>query len=162
MRILIAPQEFKGTLTAVQAASAVRDVLARVLGSAHLDMAPLSDGGPGFVAALLDAAGGEPHQCLVEDPLGRPITARWGTISGGRTAVLEMAAASGLSLLASAERDPRHTTTFGTRQLIRAALDANCRQILLGIGGSATNDGGGPSRKTITAWWGSARRAGAN
>src|SRR5258708_34011695 len=119
MRILIAPQEFKGTLTAVQAASAVRDVLARVLGSAHLDMAPLSDGGPGFVAALLDAAGGEPHQCLVGGPPGRPVTPRWGTISGGRTAVLEMAAAPGLSLLASSEPDPPPTTPFGTRPLIR-------------------------------------------
>jgi glycerate 2-kinase len=142
MRILIAPQEFKGTLTAVQAASAVRDVVARVLSSAQLDVAPLSDGGPGFVAALLDAAGGEPRECLVQDPLGRAITAQWGTISGGRTAVLEMAAASGLSLLAPSERDPRCTTTFGTGQLIQAALDANCGLILLGIGGSATNDGG--------------------
>ena len=149
MRILIAPQEFKGTLTAVQAASAVRDVLARVLGSAHLDMAPLSDGGPGFVAALLDATGGESHQCLVQDPLGRLITARWGTIPGGRTAILEMASASGLSLLASSERDPRDTTTFGTGQLIRAALDANCSQILLGIGGSATNDGGAGAAEAL-------------
>ena len=142
MRILVAPQEFKGTLTAVQAASAMGEALAAVLGSAELDVAPLSDGGPGFVDALLNAARGEARQSLVEDPLGRPVTARWGTIGGGRTAILEMAAASGLSLLAASERDPRRTSTFGTGELIRAALDAGCQQILLGVGGSATNDGG--------------------
>src|SRR5215467_6437882 len=142
MHILVAPQEFKGTLTAVQAASAMRDALAGVLGSAELDVAPLSDGGPGFVDALLNAARGQAWQSLVEDPLGRPVTARWGTIGGGRTAILEMAAASGLSLLAASERDPRRTSTFGTGELIRAALDAGCQQILLGVGGSATNDGG--------------------
>ncbi len=142
MRILVAPQEFKGTLTAVQAASAIRDALAGVLGSVQLDVAPLSDGGAGFVDALLSASPGEPRQSLVEDPLGRPVTARWGVIGGGRTAVLEMAAASGLSLLAGPERDPRRTSTFGTGELIRAALDAKCEQILLGVGGSATNDGG--------------------
>jgi len=142
MRILVAPQEFKGTLTAVQAASAMRDALAGVLGSVELDVAPLSDGGPGFVDALLNAALGQARQSLVEDPLGRPVAARWGTIGGGRTAILEMAAASGLSLLAASERDPRRTSTFGTGELIRAALDAACEQILLGVGGSATNDGG--------------------
>jgi len=142
MRILVAPQEFKGTLTAVQAASAMGEALAAVLGSAELDVAPLSDGGPGFVDALLNAARGQARQSLVEDPLGRPVTARWGTIGGGRTAILEMAAASGLSLLAASERDPRRTSTFGTGELIRAALDAGCQQILLGVGGSATNDGG--------------------
>jgi glycerate kinase len=102
----------------------------------------MSDGGPGFVDALVGAAHGELLQLLVQDPLGRPIAARWGRIADGRTAVLEMAAASGLSLLAPSERNPRRTTTFGTGELIRAALDARCRQILVGIGGSATNDGG--------------------
>ena len=142
MRILVAPQEFKGTLTAVQAASAMREALAAVLGSVQLDVAPLSDGGPGFVDALLNAARGEARQSLVEDPLGRPVAARWGMIGGGRTAIVEMAAASGLTLLATSERDPRRTSTFGTGELIRAALDASCEQILLGVGGSATNDGG--------------------
>jgi glycerate 2-kinase len=142
MRILIAPQEFKGTLTAVQATSSMRDAIARAFPSARVDVAPLSDGGPGFVDALLGAAHGERRQALVRDPLGRPVTASWGTIGGGRTAVLEMAAASGLSLLAPSERDPCRTTTFGTGQLIAAALDAHREQILLGVGGSATNDGG--------------------
>jgi len=149
MRILIAPQEFKGTLTAVEAASAIASVIRRVVGSAELDVAPLSDGGPGFVSALLDAARGEPRDCRVQDPLGRPITARWGTIAQGKIAVLEMAAASGLSLLTASERDPRQTTTFGTGELIRAALDANCARILLGIGGSATNDGGAGAAEAL-------------
>ena len=142
MRILVAPQEFKGTLTAVQAASTMREALTAVLGSVQLDVAPLSDGGPGFVDALLNAARGEARQSLVEDPLGRPVAARWGVIGAGRTAVVEMAAASGLTLLTASERDPRRTSTFGTGELIRAALDASCEQILLGVGGSATNDGG--------------------
>src|ERR1700737_4761508 len=104
MRILVAPQEFKGTLTAVQAAGAIRDAISRVLNSAEVDFAPMSDGGPGFVDALLGAAQGEQRQSLVQDPLGRPVTARWGTIDDGRRAVVEMAAASGLSLLAPSER----------------------------------------------------------
>jgi len=149
MRIVVAPQEFKGTLTAVQAAGAIATAVHRVLASAQLDLAPISDGGPGFVDALLGAAQGEQRQSLVQDPLGRPLTARWGTIAGGRTAVIEMAAASGLVLLSSSERDPRHTTTFGTGELIRAALDAGCEQILLGIGGSATNDGGAGAAEAL-------------
>src|SRR5215472_12368774 len=149
MRILIAPQEYKGTLTAVEAASAIASAIRRVVGSAELDIAPLSDGGPGFVSALLDAARGEPRDCRVQDPVGRPINARWGTIAQGKIAVLEMAAASGLSLLAASERDPRQTTTFGTGELIRAALDANCERILLGIGGSATNDGGAGAAQAL-------------
>jgi len=149
MRILIAPQEFKGTLTAVEAANAIASAIRRVVGSAELDVAPLSDGGPGFVSALLDAARGEPRDCRVQDPLGRPINARWGTIAQGKIAVLEMAAASGLSLLGASERDPRQTTTFGTGELIRAALDANCARILLGIGGSATNDGGAGAAEAL-------------
>ena len=149
MRIVVAPQEFKGTLTAVQAAGAIATAVHRVLASAQLDLAPISDGGPGFVDALLGAAQGEQRQSLVQDPLGRPLTARWGTIAGGRTAVIEMAAASGLVLLSSSERDPRHTTTFGTGELIRAALDAGCEQILLGIGGSATNEGGAGAAEAL-------------
>jgi glycerate kinase len=149
MRILVAPQEFKGTLTAVQAAGAIRDAIGRVLNSAELDFAPMSDGGPGFVDALLGAGHGEQRESLVQDSLGRPVTARWGTIDDGRRAVVEMAAASGLSLLAPSERDPRRTSTFGTGELLRAALDAECEQILLGIGGSATNDGGAGAAEAL-------------
>jgi glycerate 2-kinase len=141
MRILISPQEFKGTLTALQAANAIARAIGRILPSAHLEIAPIADGGPGFLDAIVSITGGKYLKSQVEDPLGRPVAARWGTIGGG-TAILEMAEASGLLRLDPAERDPRRTSTFGTGQLIRAALDADCPRIFLGIGGSATNDGG--------------------
>jgi glycerate kinase len=148
MRILISPQEFKGTLTAVQAANAIASGIARVLPSAHLELAPIADGGPGFVDALVGTTGGKYRESPVQDPLGRPVNARWGLIGEG-TAVLEMAAASGLLLLSAAERDPRRASTFGTGQLIRAALDAKCPRIFLGIGGSATNDGGAGAAEAL-------------
>src|SRR5260370_22045714 len=133
MRILISPQEFKGTLTAVQAAETIASAIARVLPSAQLELAPIADGGPGFVDALVGATGGKFRESQVEDPLGRPVTARWGMLGEG-TAVLEIAAASGLLRLSPPERDPRRASTFGTGELSRAALDANCRRIFLGIG----------------------------
>ena len=148
MRILISPQEFKGTLTAVQAADAIASAIARVLPSAQLELAPIADGGPGFVDALVGASGGKYRESQVEDPLGRPITARWGML-GEDTAVLEMAAASGLLRLSPTERDPRRASTFGTGQLIRAALDAKCQRIFLGIGGSGTNDGGAGAAEAL-------------
>ncbi len=148
MRILISPQEFKGTLTAVQAAEAIASAIARVLPSAQLEVAPIADGGPGFVDALVGATVGKYRESQVEDPLGRPVTARWGMLGEG-TAVLEMAAASGLLRLSPPERDPRRASTFGTGELIRAALDANCRRIFLGIGGSATNDGGAGAAEAL-------------
>jgi glycerate kinase len=141
MRILISPQEFKGTLTALQAANAIASAIARVFPSAQLELAPIADGGPGFVDALVGITGGRYRKSQVQDPLGRPVIARWGTISDG-TAILEMAAASGLLRLHPSERAPRRASTFGTGELIRAALDVGCPRIFLGIGGSATNDGG--------------------
>lgn len=148
MRILIAPQEFKGTLTAVQATEAIAGAIARVLPSAELELAPIADGGPGFVDALVGATGGKYRVSQVQDPLGRPITARWGVL-GEDTAVLEMAAASGLLRLLPTERDPRRASTYGTGEMIRTALDANCRRIFLGIGGSATNDGGAGAAEAL-------------
>jgi glycerate kinase len=148
MRILISPQEFKGTLTAIEAANAIASAIARVFPSAQLELAPIADGGPGFVDALVGTSGGKYRQAQVQDPLGRLVTARWGAIGEG-TAVLEMAAASGLLLLHPTERDPRRASTFGTGQLIRAALDAGCPRIFLGIGGSASNDGGAGAAEAL-------------
>ena len=142
VRILVAPQEFKGTLSAAEAAAAITGGIRRVLPGAELDVCPIADGGPGTVDALVDAARGERRVARVHDPLGRPIDAVWGLIEGGATAVIEMAAASGLALLRPEERDPRRTTTFGTGELIREALAAGCATIIVGVGGSATNDGG--------------------
>lgn len=138
MRILIAPQELKGTLTADQAAQAI----AEGLGPGHeRTVVALADGGPGTVSTIVRAsAGASLRNAPVHDPLGRPIEAGFGVLPD-RTAVVEMAAASGLSLIARPERDARVTTTFGTGELIRAALDAGCVRLLIGVGGSATNDG---------------------
>jgi glycerate kinase len=141
MRVVVAPQEFKGSLTAVQAAQAIASGVRMALPEAIIDAAPISDGGPGFVEAMLGARGGARVETVVHDPLMRPITAAWAVLDGG-TAVIEMAAASGLVLLTDAERDPKVTTTFGTGELVRAALERGCAEIALGIGGSATVDGG--------------------
>jgi len=103
---------------------------------------PIADGGEGTVAALLDATGGRPRTTRVRGPLGAPVDATWGLLGDGQTAVIEMAAASGLPLLPAGQRDPRRATTFGTGELVRAALDEGLRRLVLGIGGSATNDAG--------------------
>lgn len=142
MHILVAPQEFKGSLTAVEAAAAIAAGLARVLPAATVEQVPLADGGPGTVAAVAAAAAGELRRAPCRDPLGRPLTATFTLLDGGRTALLEMAAAAGLTLLRPEERDAKRTSTEGVGDLIRAALDAGARRIVLGLGGSATNDGG--------------------
>ncbi len=140
--IVVAPQEFKGSLTAIGAASAMADGLRRVWPAAVLDVAPVADGGPGTVAALLAATGGELRQARCRDPLGRQMTASYGVIDGGSTAIIEMAAASGLVLLTAAERDARVTSTEGTGDLVLAALEGGAGRVIIGLGGSATNDGG--------------------
>lgn len=142
MRILVSPQEFKGSLTARQAAEAIAAGLRRALADADLDLAPMADGGPGTVDAILSARPGRRETATVQDPLGRPVEATWAALDDRSTALIEMAAASGLMLLRPAERDPRRASTYGTGQLIRAALDAGCRRLIVGVGGSATNDGG--------------------
>ena len=147
MRILVAPQEFKGSLSAREAAEAIAVGLRRALPDVEFDLLPLADGGPGTVEALVEASGGRFHEVSVHDPLGRPVRARWGALGAPRehstpTAVIEMAAASGLALLRPQERDPRRASTFGTGELLRAALDAGQRRIIVGVGGSATNEGG--------------------
>jgi len=141
-RWLVAPQEFKGTLTAAEAAAALAEGLRQGAPGVELDVAPLADGGPGTVEALLAGVGGERVTRTVQGPLGAPVQATYGLLDAGRTAVIEMAAASGLSLLAPGERDPRRTSTSGTGELMRAALEGGCERLILGLGGSATNDGG--------------------
>jgi glycerate 2-kinase len=141
MRIIAAPQEYKGTLTAREAAEAMSDGARRAVPAAIVEAVPVSDGGPGLVDAILSSAGGRPRRAPVQDPLGRVIEAQWGLLEDG-TAVIESAAAGGLGLLQEGERDPRTTTTNGVGQLILAALDEGCHRIIVGVGGSATNDGG--------------------
>jgi glycerate 2-kinase len=150
VQILIAPQEFKGSLTARDAAEAIAGGLRRALPDAILDLAPMADGGPGTVDAILSSKPGHLETALVHDPVGRPIEAHWGLLDDA-TAVIEMAAASGLVLLTPDERDPRLTTTFGTGELIHATLDAGCRRLIIGIGGSATNDAGAGMAQALGA-----------
>jgi len=141
LRIVVAPQEFKGTLTAVEAAAAIAEGARRAAPEALVDQVPLSDGGPGLVDAVLASSPGQRLRASTQDPLGRPLEAEFGMLHTG-TAVIEMASAAGLTLLPEEERDPRITSTYGVGQLIRAALDAGARRIIVGVGGSATNDGG--------------------
>ena len=139
-RILVAPLEFKGSLTAGQAARAMEAGVRRGWPEAEVRRLPLADGGPGTADALVDALHGEWHTAWVHDALGRPLEAQWASWAAG--GVVEMARASGLSLLAPSERDALVTTTAGTGELIRDAVEQGVTNLLVGVGGSATNDGG--------------------
>ena len=142
MRVLVAPDSFKGSLTAAEAAGAMARGLRSVFPEAEILEIPVADGGEGTVAAMLAATGGTPRRARVRGPLGDPVEAVWGVLGDGRTAVIEAAAASGLGLVPEARRDPRMASTFGTGELVKAALDAGFRRILLGLGGTGANDGG--------------------
>jgi glycerate kinase len=141
MRILVAPDSFKGSLSALEAAQAMERGILTVFPDATVIKLPVADGGEGTVEALVAATGGERRVARATGPMGEPLMAAWG-ILGGHTAVIEMAAASGLTLVPRAARDPRKATSFGTGELLRAALDHGLRRIILGLGGSASNDGG--------------------
>ena len=140
--MIVAPQSFKGSADAVAVASAIARGIRRVLPDAHIEEMPLADGGEGTVRALVTATNGGLRRSRVHDPLGREIDAEWGVLGDGTTAVVEMAAASGLPLLQPRERDARITSTRGTGELILAAAASGAHRIVIGIGGSATNDGG--------------------
>jgi len=142
MRIVVAPDSFKGSLTAVEAAEALARGVRAAVPEAEVVQVPMADGGEGTVATLVAGTGGRLVTRTVTGPLGRPVEAQFGLLGDGETAVIEMAAASGLLLVPPAERNPLVTSTFGTGELIRAALDLGSRRLLVGIGGSATNDGG--------------------
>lgn len=142
MRVLIAPQAFKGSVDAIAVAAAIAGGLRRSWPDAICDQLPLADGGEGTVRALVHATSGRIERASVHDPLGRKVQAEWGMLGDRRTAVVEMAAASGLPLLAGSERDARRTSTFGTGELILAAAASGAERVIVGIGGSATNDGG--------------------
>jgi len=151
MRVLIAPQEFKGSLTAVEAAVVIERGVRAVFPDATIDRAPIADGGPGTVEAIVHAANGRTSIARVDGPLGAPLDARWGRIDDGRCAVIEMAAASGLTLLRAGALDPRRASPHRTGQLIRHALNAGVERILIGVGGSATNDGGAGMAEALGA-----------
>jgi glycerate 2-kinase len=141
VRLVIALDKFGGTLTAAQAVAAVAEGWRAAAPGDELTLVPLADGGPGFVDALAAALPGSAlHTVTVEDPLARPVPARF--LLDGYTAWVESAAACGLHLLGDDERDPGATTTYGVGQLVVAALDAGARRVVVGLGGSGTNDGG--------------------
>ncbi|MDO8483694.1 MAG: glycerate kinase, partial [Candidatus Limnocylindrales bacterium] len=140
--ILFAPDSFKGSLTSVQVARALADGWCRARPSDTTLLCPLADGGEGTLEAIAVAGGWVWQTAEVHDPLGRPIEARWLRSVDGTRAVIEMAEASGLSRVAPGERDAVAATSVGSGETIRAALDAGVTSIVLGIGGSATTDGG--------------------
>ena len=141
-RYLLAPLEFKGSLTAAEAAEAMRQGLQRAGPGAEVTVLPLADGGPGTAEALVAALDGAWHSCLVRDPLGRTVEATFGTWAGGSAGIVEVAQASGLVRLAPGERNARRASSFGTGELIRTAVLGGVRTLMVGLGGSATNDGG--------------------
>lgn len=142
MKIVIAPDSFKESLTALEVAQAIELGLRRVYPQAQYQLVPMADGGEGTVEAIVDATQGQWQRSQVTAPLGNSVEALWGMAGDGQTAMIEMAAASGLPLVPLAQRNPLLTTSYGTGELIKAALDKGVRHIILGIGGSATNDGG--------------------
>ncbi|MGE0022186.1 MAG: glycerate kinase [Hyphomicrobium sp.] len=142
MKIVIAPDSFKENLTSLEVASELETGLRRVWPDAEYVKVPMADGGEGTVQSLVDATGGRIVKCAVTGPLGQKVLASYGLLGDGRTAVIEMAEASGLPLVAKPDRDPLRATTFGTGELVADAINRGVEEIIIGLGGSATNDGG--------------------
>lgn len=142
MKIVIAPDSFKESLTALEVAESIEKGLQSIFPEADLIKVPMADGGEGTVQSLVDATGGTIHKKTVTGPLGDPVEAFFGILGNGKTAVIEMAAASGLHLVSKKKRNPLLTSSRGTGELILAALDHGVEHLIIGIGGSATNDGG--------------------
>ncbi len=142
IKIVIAPDSFKGNLSALDVAKAIQKGIKNYLPNAETVLVPVADGGEGTIESFVAATGGKTVEVPVIGPLGTTVTAQYGLIGDGKTSVIEMASASGLCLVPSDQRNPMITTTYGTGQLIKEALDNGCRQFILAIGGSATNDGG--------------------
>jgi glycerate kinase len=142
LKIVIAPDSFKESLTALEVANAIEEGFKRILPNAIYVKVPVADGGEGTVQAIVDACGGDIIKLPVSGPLGDEVEAFYGLLGDGRTAVIEMAAASGLHLVPFAKRNPLLTSSFGTGTLILHALNKGVKKIILGLGGSATNDGG--------------------
>ncbi len=142
MKVVVAPNAFKGSLSASEAAAAIARGVRQAFPDGEVVEIPVADGGDGTVEALVSAHRGEYRTAKVEGPLGDSVQATYGLIEGGRTGVVELASASGLTLIAAERRDPRKTSTYGFGQLLQAVRAAGVGQIIAGIGGSATNDGG--------------------
>ncbi|MEG0475761.1 MAG: glycerate kinase, partial [Carnobacterium sp.] len=142
MKIVIAPDSFKESLTALEAANAIEEGFKKVFPDAEYVKIPMADGGEGTVQSLVDATKGRLETLSVQGPLGEPVEGFYGISGDGTVAIIEMAAASGSHLVPPLERNPLITSTWGTGELIQEALNKGVKEILIGIGGSATNDGG--------------------
>jgi glycerate kinase len=142
MRFVLAPDSFKESMSAVAAAAAMERGIRTVFTDAECITVPMADGGEGTVDALVAALGGEHVEAVVRDALGRPVRARYGLVACENLAIIEVAAAAGLDLVAETDRDPGCTSTFGVGELIAHALDRGAHRFIVGLGGSATNDGG--------------------
>jgi len=142
MKVVIAPDSFKESLTALDVANSIEKGLKDIIPTVECVKIPMADGGEGTVQAIIDATGGTLHHKVVSDPLGRKVNAFWGLSGNKKTAIIEMAAASGVHLVPLNERNPLITSSYGTGELILDALNHNVDHIILGIGGSATNDAG--------------------
>lgn len=140
-KIIIAPDSFKGTMSSAEVCDIIAQGIKNIRNDLEVVKIPIADGGEGTVAAFLSAVGGRKVHVKVKDPLLREIDSFYGILSDGKTAVIEMAAASGLPLVEN-EKNAGRTSTYGTGQLIRDAIDKGCTRLIIGIGGSATNDGG--------------------
>lgn len=151
MKFVLAPDSFKESMTAQEAARAMERGIKKIIPDAEISLVPLADGGEGTVRSLIDAMNGVIVTAEVTDPLGRKIIASYGYIEEKQTAVIEIASASGIHLLTEEERNPLKTTSYGTGELIRHALDKGAVRFIIGLGGSATNDGGHGMLKALGA-----------
>ncbi len=142
MRVVIAIDSLKGSLTSLQAGEAVSRGIRRVDPEADIQVRPLADGGEGTVDALVSGMNGRKRRLTVTGPLGHPVECEYGIIETSNTAVIEMSGAAGITLVAEKDRNPLYTTTYGVGEVIRDAITNGCRTFIIGIGGSATNDGG--------------------
>ena len=142
MKIVIAPDSFKGSLTSQEATETIAQSFLKIFPQAEIEKIPFADGGEGTTQILVNATKGKIYSELVTSPIGERIKAKYGILGDGKTAVIEMAAASGLSLVPSEKRNPLFTTTFGTGELIKAALNQGYRKFIIGLGDSATTDAG--------------------
>ncbi len=141
LRILVSPDKYKNSLSALQVCNIIQKAIIEVDGSSEVITSPMADGGEGTVSTLVESQNGKYVNLKVMGPLGKPVRARFGIIRDC-IAIIEMASASGLALVPNKKRNPMETTTYGTGELIKKALDMGCKKVIVGIGGSATNDGG--------------------
>ena len=142
MKAVIAIDSLKGSLTSMEAGYAIADGIRRAYPDTETVVRPLADGGEGTVDALVEGMNGSMQEITVNDSLGRPVSAKYGIIESSKTAIIEMSAAAGITLVSSSERNPLNTTTYGVGEMIKDAISKGCREFIVGIGGSATNDGG--------------------